>query len=69
MRKLDYIALIPLLLGLGCLVSFLIIGTEMAPDGTIEEPFGLIPMGYFFLSLGTLAVIVLFIQSKVKNKD
>lgn len=50
----------PFILGVVCFVSYNIIGSEIAPDGTIIEPFGLIPIGFLLISL---SIIVSFIMS------
>ncbi|TDF95409.1 DUF3955 domain-containing protein [Paenibacillus piri] len=39
-------ALMLFIAGIGCLVARSNIGTEIAPDGTLLEPFFLIPIGY-----------------------
>ncbi len=64
--KKNFIAIIPLALGFGCLLAYKIIGSEVAPDGTLVEPFGLIPIGYLLILIGLVAGIVLFILSKKK---
>jgi len=57
-----------LLLGIACMVTYRIIGSEVAPDGTLTEPFGLIPIGYFFLVIGITSGVVLSIHSVIKKK-
>lgn len=52
--------MIPFILGIICFVSYNIIGSEVAPDGTLIEPFGLIPIGFLLISL---SIIVSFIMS------
>ena len=44
------------LLGLGfaCLVAARLIGSEVDVDGVLREPFALIPIGWFSLSLGLI---------------
>jgi hypothetical protein len=44
------------LLGLGfaCLVAFRLIGSEVDADGVLREPFALIPIGWFSISLGLI---------------
>lgn len=48
------------ILGVACFVSYNIIGSEIAPDGTLIEPFGLIPIGFLLISL---SIIISFIIS------
>lgn len=60
----NYIlALIPFILGVGCLVSFNTIGSKVAADGTLVEPFYLLPMVYTFLTIS----IIGFVVSKFKK--
>ncbi|WP_195335328.1 DUF3955 domain-containing protein [Paraclostridium bifermentans] len=54
------LAIIPFILGVACFVSYNIIGSEIARDGTLIEPFGLIPIGFLLISL---SIIVSFIVS------
>ena len=55
-----------LLAGLGCLVAFSLIGSTVTEDGTLEEPFFLIPIAWLlFLAAGVLAIAT-FIKSRVK---
>jgi len=57
------LAFIPFILGVGCLVSFNAIGSKVAVDGTLVEPFYLLPMGYTFLTIS----IIGFVVSKLKK--
>ncbi len=52
------LSLISFLIGGGCFVGYSIIGSEVAPDGTLVEPFFLIPIGYLFLFIGIIGVLV-----------
>ncbi len=65
------LALMSFIIGTGCFVTKGIIGSEVAPDGTLLEPFFLIPIGYLFLAIGIilgLAVsIVPFFRSPKKS--
>jgi hypothetical protein len=46
-----------LLAGLGCVIAFSIIGSSVAEDGTLVEPFFLIPIAWLlFLSGGILGI-------------
>jgi len=59
-----------IVMGIGCAVAYGIIGSEIAPDGTLVEPFFLIPMGYLFLFLGIITGLIVFIRSLYKkHKD
>lgn len=52
----------------GCVVSFNIIGSYVAADGTLVEPFALIPLSYIFGFIALLSGIVLGIIYMAKNK-
>lgn len=61
MNKHTYIALALLAIGVLAFVASSLIGFEVAPDGTLHEPFFLVIVGYFFLFLGlTWGIIALF---------
>ncbi|MBW9158458.1 DUF3955 domain-containing protein [Clostridium sp. FP2] len=69
--KKKYLTLIPFIIGAACMVAYNIIGSEVAPDGTLLEPFYLIPMSYLFLAIGIILVpavsIVSFSRNSKKN--
>ncbi|MDR4986840.1 hypothetical protein CN491_26510 [Bacillus cereus] len=50
------LALIPLILGIGCLVSFNMMGSKVATDGTLVEPFYLLPMGYSLMAISVIGL-------------
>ncbi|WP_270942388.1 DUF3955 domain-containing protein [Romboutsia lituseburensis] len=49
----------PFILGIICFVAFNIIGSEVAPDGTLVEPFGLIPIGFLLISISLISSFIL----------
>ncbi|WP_242274161.1 DUF3955 domain-containing protein [Bacillus cereus group sp. BfR-BA-01310] len=57
------LALILFILGVGCLVSFNTIGSKVTPDGTLVEPFYLLPIGYSLIATGIISLFV----SKMKK--
>lgn len=59
------VTLIPLILGMGCLISYNILSAESAvvANGVLVEPFYLLPMGYAFLTIS----IISFVISKFKK--
>lgn len=59
---------IPFLIAIGCLVIFNIIGSEVATDGTLIEPFFLIPTFWLFSFIGILALIFRFMLFLFKKK-
>ncbi|GGE80270.1 DUF3955 domain-containing protein [Priestia taiwanensis] len=58
---------IPLLLTIACMISFQLIGSEVAPDGTLVEPFFLLPIGYLFLAISIVSAILIGITSFMKT--
>ncbi len=68
-RNLTRKYLVPLLflfLGLACHATFGIIGTEIAPDGRLVEPFFLLPIGYLLDALSIIAFLIIRIQSSYR---
>jgi hypothetical protein len=41
-----FIAIAALLLGLACFGLFEVLGSSIAPDGRLQEPFALLPLGW-----------------------
>ena len=52
--------------GLGCLVAFSVIGSEVAEDGTLVEPFFLIPIAWLLFLTGGMLAIATFIKGRLK---
>ncbi|NGP45691.1 DUF3955 domain-containing protein [Bacillaceae bacterium SIJ1] len=65
-RKYLY-ASIPVIMGAICMVSYNIIGSRVEPDGTLVEPFFLIPLGYLFSFVGIATLIIFALTSFLKN--
>ena len=57
------VPLLFLLLGLACHVAFGIIGSHVAPDGNLIEPFFLLPIGYLLCALGIITGLIIRIRS------
>ena len=51
---------------LGCLIAFQVIGSEVAEDGTLVEPFFLIPVAWLLLLTGGILAIATFIKGRLK---
>lgn len=62
------LAFITFIVGIGCMVAYGIIGSEVAPDGTLIEPFFLIPLSYLFMTVGVLIAIVISIISLIRKR-
>ncbi|MBH5317585.1 DUF3955 domain-containing protein [Paenibacillus sp. GSMTC-2017] len=63
----KYVVLLSFLIGIGCFVAFSIIGSEIAPDGTLIEPFFLIPIAYLFLFIGIILGVTFMIQNVINR--
>jgi hypothetical protein len=61
--KKYFIAFIPVIVGIICWVAYSIIGSEVAPDGTLLEPFFLIPIGFLLIACGILIAVVIKVTS------
>jgi hypothetical protein len=53
-------------LGLGCFLAFAVIGSSVAEDGTLIEPFFLIPIAWLLLLIGGLLAIITFVKRRGK---
>jgi hypothetical protein len=51
-----------LLAGIGCITAYKAIGSSVAQDGTLTEPFALIPIGYFLITVGIVWRVVIFVK-------
>ncbi|WP_336634857.1 DUF3955 domain-containing protein [Lysinibacillus fusiformis] len=50
-------ASMPILLGVLSFLIFMVKGSNVAPDGTLEEPFFLIPIGFLLIFIGFICVV------------
>ena len=58
---------IALMLGaFGCIIAFEVIGSEVAEDGTLVEPFFLIPIAWFLFLAGISTAIATFLKERSK---
>ncbi|MBU5308535.1 DUF3955 domain-containing protein [Clostridioides mangenotii] len=70
MKKKYLFASTPIFLGVLCLIASTIIGSRVASDGTLIEPFFLIPLSYIFVLIGIVSLIFTAIITKFKrNKN
>lgn len=67
-RSLKRWSLVLLALGFGCLVAARLIGGEVDADGALREPFALIPIGWFSLSLGLILGAV-HVYGRLSGRD
>jgi hypothetical protein len=59
-------AIVLIVAGLGCFAAFSVIGSEVAEDGTLVEPFFLIPVAWLLLLTGGMLAIATFIRGRIK---
>ncbi|XEI31345.1 DUF3955 domain-containing protein [Aeromonas veronii] len=52
-------------MGLACSVAFELIGSTVDENGTLHEPFGLIPIGFLFVAVGVLLTLPGLIRTLV----
>lgn len=50
------LSLIPFILSIGCFAAFNMIGSKVLEDGTLSEPFFLIPLGFLFFLIGMIGL-------------
>lgn len=55
--KILKVALVLLILGMACLISFKLIGSTIDELGFVHEPFFLVIIGYFLIVLGIIGFI------------
>lgn len=57
--------------GLACLLAFRLIGSSVDPAGFVQEPFGLLPIGYLLVFVGALVALIGYIsvQKRKSNDD
>ncbi|MEN8078729.1 DUF3955 domain-containing protein [Clostridioides difficile] len=51
-----------------CFILFELIGSEVLADGTLKEPFFLIPISYLFIIIAVISMIIVFIKNKSYKK-
>ncbi len=69
MKKKYLLASSPIFLGVLCIIMFNIIGSEVKPDGTLVEPFYLIPLAYLFAFSGIIAILFVALFSMFRKKQ
>ncbi|MBB6714296.1 DUF3955 domain-containing protein [Clostridium gasigenes] len=61
------LALIPFIIGIGCMIAYSTIEVKIALDGNLGEPFFLLAIGYLFLAIGIIIGLVVSIMSLYRN--
>ncbi|PEL19181.1 group-specific protein [Bacillus wiedmannii] len=68
MMKKYLLASSPIFLGVLCIIMFNVIGSEVKRDGTLVEPFYLIPLAYLFTFTGIVAILYVSLFSVLRKK-
>lgn len=55
-------------IGLVCLLAFRLIGSSLDQDGFLQEPFGLLPIGYLLVVAGALVALIGFIRLRIEKR-
>ena len=55
-----------ILSGLACVVAFEVIGSSVDEDGTLIEPFFLIPIAWLLFLSGVVLALATFIKGRIK---
>lgn len=61
------IILIPLLIGMSCLLAYRLIGSTLDENGIVQEPFGLLPIGFFMILLSIIFGIIIAVKNLLKK--
>lgn len=68
MKNKYLFAATPILLGILCIIIYGMIGSRVEPDGTLVEPFFLIPISFLFVFSGIISLLITGITSMLKRK-
>ncbi len=63
----KFIYFLPFILSACCFIAFNIIGSKVAPDGILVEPFFLIPIAYILLLFGIILLLIKAMHSLYKK--
>ncbi|MGN1033845.1 MAG: DUF3955 domain-containing protein [Intestinibacter sp.] len=67
MRMKKLLTVLPFCCFAICLITYSVIGSRVLADGTLDEPFFLIPIAWLFFFIGILMVVIQLIFY-LKNK-
>ncbi|GAB0169877.1 DUF3955 domain-containing protein [Lysinibacillus sp. CTST325] len=68
MKNKYFLASTPIILGIVSLITYVMVGTKVEPDGTLREPFYLLPFGGLLVLTGIILILFIGIISMLKNK-
>jgi len=55
-------------IGFSCLIAFRLIGSSIDPNGFLQEPFGLLPIGYLLVFVGVLVALIGYIRLLISRR-
>ena len=59
--KKYFIIFIPFIISIGCFLFYSLIGSKISSNGTLIEPFFLVPIGWFFFFITIISSLLLLI--------
>lgn len=65
--KKYFLSLISIIITVGCIIAYNIIGVNIAQDGTLIEPFFLIPMAWLFALISVVSALIVKIGYNYKK--
>ncbi|WP_346931201.1 DUF3955 domain-containing protein [Clostridium sp.] len=63
------VSLIPIFISIICLIAYNVIGSEVLADGTLVEPFYLIPIAWLFVFIALISGLTVFIISCARKSQ
>ncbi|MFE3577171.1 DUF3955 domain-containing protein [Lysinibacillus sp. NPDC059133] len=69
MKNKYFLASTPLILGIISLITYIMVGTKVEPDGTLREPFYLLPFGGLLVLTGIVLILFIGITSMLKKQN
>lgn len=60
-------SLIIFVVGLSFIAAFIIVGSQVLEDGTVIEPFFLLPIGWLFIGISVILSIIIFAISYTRK--
>lgn len=69
MKRKYILSSTPIALGASCLVISSLIGSRVEPDGTLVEPFFLIPTSFLLFLIGIISLVCVYSISIFKKKQ
>ncbi len=67
--KIRLFYIVPIVISICCFLVYSLVGSSITEDGALVEPFGLIPIGYLFLVIGIILVIIIKFRMFYKRKE